>query len=398
MDETEDRNLEAGGQNFFENSTKERLHVIKVVGVGGGGGNAINTMIESGMTGVDFIAANTDAQALRTSKASVKVQLGNKLTRGLGAGANPEVGRNAACEDKERMVQLLQGADMVFIAAGLGGGTGTGAAPVIAEVAKEVGALTVSVVTKPFTYEGKRRMRQAEGGVSELKKVVDSLIVIPNDRLLGLAGKNMGLREAFRPSDEVLRQAVQGISDLITNPGFINADFADVKSIMSERGMAMMGIGIAEGEKRAQEAAHKAISSPLLEDIDISGAKGVLVNISGSSNMTMEDFSTISSIIHEKVNEDEDANVIIGVALDENLGDTIKVTCIATGFGSSFERQAVEQQQGRARKERLVDLAGGDPDVPTFIRRKKPELSFAPVRLTEEDEYDVPTFMRRRVD
>ena len=288
---------------------------------------------------------------------------------------------------------------MVFIAAGLGGGTGTGAAPVIAEVAKEVGALTVSVVTKPFTYEGKRRMRQAGDGVAELKKVVDSLIVIPNDRLLGLAGKNMGLREAFRPSDEVLRQAVQGISDLITNPGFINADFADVKAIMSERGMAMMGIGIAEGEKRAQEAAHKAISSPLLEDIDISGAKGVLVNISGSSNMTMEDFSTISSIIHEKVNDDEDANVIIGVALDESLGDTIKVTCIATGFGSSFERQATEQQQGRARKERLVDLPVGDPDVPTFIRRKKPEFSFAPpVRLTEEDEYDVPTFMRRRMD
>ncbi|MEJ2200080.1 MAG: cell division protein FtsZ, partial [Desulfuromonadaceae bacterium] len=270
---------------------------IKVIGVGGGGGNAVNTMISSQIEGVEFYTANTDAQALRSSLAPMKIQLGSKLTKGLGAGANPEVGREAALEDRARLAELLEGADMVFIAAGLGGGTGTGAAPVIAEVAKEIGALTVGVVTKPFGREGKRRHVQAEAGVTFLKDVVDSLIVIPNDRLLGLAGKSMSILDAFKPADDVLRQAVQGISDLITTSGLINVAFADVKSIMSERGMAMMGIGIAEGEKRAAEAAHQAISSPLLEDIDISGAKGVLVNISGSSSMTMEEFEEASRII-----------------------------------------------------------------------------------------------------
>jgi cell division protein FtsZ len=247
---------------------------IKVVGIGGGGGNAINTMIASGVSGVDFIVANTDAQALKANHAPMKVQLGGKLTKGLGAGANPEIGREAALEDRARIAELLEGADMVFIAAGLGGGTGTGAAPVIAEVARELGALTVGVVTRPFTHEGKQRNKKAECGVEALKESVDSLIMIPNDRLIGLAGKNMSILDAFKPADDVLRQAVQGISDLITTHGMINVDFADVKAAMSERGMAMMGIGIGSGEKRAAEAAQQAISSPLLEDIDIGRRQG----------------------------------------------------------------------------------------------------------------------------
>ncbi|HKL26775.1 MAG TPA: cell division protein FtsZ [Desulfuromonadales bacterium] len=371
---------------------------IKVVGIGGGGGNAVNTMIAARVEGVDFIVANTDAQALRFNLAPMRIQLGTKLTKGLGAGANPEVGREAAREDHARLVELLQGADMVFIAAGLGGGTGTGAAPVIAEVAREVGALTVAVVTKPFGFEGKQRMGKAEDGVEELKKVVDSLILIPNDRLSGLAGKKMGILDAFKPADDVLRQAVQGISDLITTHGMINVDFADVQAAMSERGMAMMGIGLAEGENRATEAARQAISSPLLEDIDISGAKGVLVNISGSSSMTMDDYQEVANIIHEKVHED--ANIFIGLVINEELEDKIQVTAIATGFGSSFEK-------GRRPAEDLTKAAaiGGsrtDLDVPTIIRNRQQEKPRSMrVGLSigeEEDQYDIPTFLRKRVD
>ncbi len=368
---------------------------IKVIGVGGGGGNAVNTMIMSELEGVDFICANTDAQALRNSKAPLKLQLGAKLTKGLGAGANPEMGREAALEDRVRLAETLDGADMVFIAAGLGGGTGTGAAPVIAEVAKELGALTVGVVTKPFTREGKQRLKKADYGIDKLKEVVDSLIVIPNDRLLGLTGKSTSILDAFRPSDDVLRQAVQGISDLITTSGLINVDFADVKAIMSERGMAMMGIGAAEGERRASEAAQQAISSPLLEDIDISGAKGVLVNISGSSSMTMEEFEEVNAIIHEKVHDD--ANIIIGLVLNEELGDTIKVTAIATGFGSSFEKgkRNVEELQNR------INLTTDkvDRDLPTFIRERQKDTPRG-LRATPGDdhEYDIPTFLRKRVD
>jgi cell division protein FtsZ len=368
---------------------------IKVIGAGGGGGNAVNTMILSQVEGVEFIAANTDAQALKNSRAPMKIQLGSKLTKGLGAGANPEIGREAAMEDKARIAEILQGADMVFIAVGLGGGTGTGAAPVIAEVAKELGALTVGVVTKPFSREGKQRQKKADEGVECLKGVVDSLIVIPNDRLLGLAGKNMSILDAFKPSDDVLLQAVQGISDLITTSGLINVDFADVKAIMSERGMAMMGIGIAEGERRAAEAAQKAISSPLLEDIDISGAKGVLVNISGSSNMTMEEFDEASRIIHEKVHED--ANIIIGLVINEDLGDKIKITAIATGFGASFEkgRRPADELKSRA----AATLGKVDRDLPTFIRDRQKENPRA-LRSTmrEDEEFDIPTFLRKRVD
>ncbi|AJF07286.1 cell division protein FtsZ [Geoalkalibacter subterraneus] len=373
---------------------------IKVIGVGGGGGNAVNTMIDNMVDGVEFLTANTDAQALKNSHAPMKVQLGSKLTKGLGAGANPEIGREAALEDRARIAEFLDGADMVFIAAGLGGGTGTGSAPIIAEVARELGALTVGVVTKPFTREGKQRMKKAEQGVECLKKVVDSLIVIPNDRLLGLAGKNMSILDAFKPSDDVLRQAVQGISDLITTSGLINVDFADVKAIMSERGMAMMGIGAASGEKRAAEAAQKAISSPLLEDIDISGAKGVLVNICGSSSMTMEEFDEASRIIHEKVHED--ANIIIGLVVNEEMGENLKITAIATGFGESFERSKLASDELKAQ----AAMAMGskvDRDIPAFIRERQRE-SIRNMRSTlggasgSEDEYDIPTFLRKRVD
>jgi cell division protein FtsZ len=369
---------------------------IKVIGVGGSGGNAVNTMIASGISGVDFIVANTDAQALRMSTSPIKIQLGAQLTKGLGAGANPNVGREAANEDKEKLSEALKGADMIFIAAGMGGGTGTGAAPVIAEVAREQGALTVGVVTKPFTREGRQRLAKGEDGIKELKKHVDSLIVIPNDRLLGLAGKSMSILDAFKPSDDVLRQAVQGISDLITQSGLINVDFADVKAIMSERGMAMMGIGLGNGENRAVDAAVRAISSPLLEDIDISGAKGVLVNISGSASMTMDEFDAASRIIHEKVHED--ANIIIGLVIDETLGETIKITAIATGFGDRFDLE-----KGRHELKNVAPMmkqAEINREIPTFIRDKqvrdtRTQRSF---QMEDEDQYDIPTFLRKSVD
>jgi cell division protein FtsZ len=372
---------------------------IKVIGVGGGGGNAVNTMISCNVQGVDFIVANTDVQALRMSKAPTKIQIGSTLTKGLGAGANPDMGKQAALEDRERLVEALKGADMIFVAAGLGGGTGTGAAPIIADVAKELGALTVGVVTKPFSREGKLRFGKAEQGVAELKKHVDSLIVIPNDRLLGLAGKSMSILDAFKPSDDVLRQAVQGISDLINTSGLINADFADVRAVMSERGMAMMGIGIASGEHRAAEAATKAISSPLLEDIDISGAKAVLVNISGSSEMTMDEFDAASRIIHEKVHED--ANIIIGVVIDEALGDLLKITAIVTGFGDHFDIQKNKKELRSVAH--LGDKSESNQEIPAYIRRQKQQNEFAPKRqrsfyVDDEDQYEIPTFLRKSVD
>jgi cell division protein FtsZ len=355
-------------------------------------------MIESKISGVDFIVANTDAQALRLSKAPLKIQIGSQLTKGLGAGADPDVGKDAAMEDRERLKEVLKGADMIFIAAGMGGGTGTGAAPIIADVAKDIGALTVGVVTKPFSREGRQRLGKAESGIKELRHHVDSLIVVPNDRLLGLAGKSMSILDAFKPSDDVLRQAVQGISDLITTSGLINVDFADVKAIMSERGMAMMGIGMALGENRAIEAATRAISSPLLEDIDISGARGVLVNISGSSSMTMDEFDVASRVIHEKVHED--ANIIIGLVIDENLGDNIKITAIATGFGDRFE-----MEKGREDLKNVTQL--GKPEtpnreIPTFIREKQQRERGARPRPTfktdDDDQFDIPTFLRKSVD
>jgi len=384
----------------------EQGAVIKVVGVGGGGGNAVNTMIASTLDKVDFVVANTDAQSLRISKAPIKIQLGRELTKGLGAGSSPEVGMNAAIEDRDNLLESMKGADLVFIAAGMGGGTGTGAAPVIAEVARESGALTVGVVTKPFTYEGKARTDQAERGINELKKHVDSLIIIPNDRLISMASKNMSLFDAFKPSDDVLRQAVQGISELITSTGLMNLDFADVKTVMSVRGMAMMGIGSGTGENRAADAVNCAISSPLLEDNDISGAKGVLVNITGSDQMTMDDYNTVNRIVHEKVHPE--ANIKIGVVRDDNLGDSIKVTVIATGFGDRFDAE----KGGDLRKNAAPLVEKHSPsknilDIPTFkrdrqqtenVNRIRTQPSFASYSEENEDQYDIPTFLRKSVD
>ncbi len=308
---------------------EEQLAVIKVIGVGGGGNNAVNRMIEHGVQGVEFISVNTDAQALKLSKADVKLQIGAKSTRGLGAGANPEVGKKAAEESKEQIEEALGGADMVFVTAGMGGGTGTGAAPVIAQIAKDLGALTVGVVTRPFSFEGKKRQKQALSGIAAMKEAVDTLIVIPNDRLLEIVDKNTPMVEAFREADNVLRQGVQGISDLIAVPGLINLDFADVKTIMSNKGSALMGIGIASGETRAVEAAKKAISSPLLET-SIHGAKGVLMNMTGGSNLSLYEVQEAADIVASA--SDEDVNIIFGAVINDNLKDEIVVTVIATEF------------------------------------------------------------------
>ncbi|MEM1176985.1 MAG: cell division protein FtsZ [Acidobacteriota bacterium] len=311
---------------------------IKVIGVGGGGGNAVNRMIQAKLRGIDFIAANTDQQALRRNEASNKLQLGDGLTRGLGAGGDPEIGRKSAIEDTDHILKTLDGADMVFITAGLGGGTGTGAAPILASLAAEVGALTVAVVTKPFSFEGKRRMMLAERGVEDLRNSVDTLITIPNERLLSFVDRGTPLAEAFLAADDVLRQAVQGISDLITVPGEINVDFADVKTIMTGMGMALMGTGIAKGENRAVEAAQRAISSPLLEDTSIEGAKGVLLNIAGGRDLTLHEVAEAARIIQEAV--DIEANIISGMVIDDQLADEMKVTVIATGFDRSADRPA----------------------------------------------------------
>lgn len=313
---------------------------IKVVGIGGGGGNAVNRMIDARMGGIQFIAANTDLQALRKCRAPEKIQLGTSLTRGLGAGGNPEIGRKSALEDTDRILELLQGTDMVFLTAGLGGGTGTGAIPIMASLAAEIGALTVAVVTKPFAFEGRRRMEQAERGLQELGAAVDTLITIPNERLLNFVERGTPLAEAFRIADDVLRQAVQGISDLITVPGEVNVDFADVKTVMTGMGMALMGTGVAKGENRAVEAAQSAISSPLLEETSIEGAQGVLLNISGGRDLTLYEVAEAARIISDAV--DPDAHIISGMVIDESLEDEMKVTVIATGF-SSHERAAIEK-------------------------------------------------------
>jgi len=314
---------------------------IKVIGVGGGGGNAVNRMIASNLRGIEFIAGNTDLQALAKCKAQLKLQLGREITRGLGAGADPEVGRKAALEDTERILEMLDGADMIFLTAGMGGGTGTGALPILASLASEIGALTVAVVTKPFAFEGRRRMQIAERGIEELRDSVDTLITIPNERLLSFVERGTPLAEAFRIADDVLRQAVQGISDLITVPGEVNVDFADVRAIMSGMGMALMGTGIAKGENRALEASQRAISSPLLEETSIEGAKGVLINVSGGRDLTLHEVAEAARIIQGAV--DPDANIITGMVIDESLDEEMKVTVIATGFryaGETPERAA----------------------------------------------------------
>ena len=366
---------------------------IKVVGVGGGGGNAVNTMIKSKLEGVEFIVANTDAQALNASLAPLKMQLGSELTKGLGAGANPNIGRDAAIENKEQIMETLSGSDMVFITAGMGGGTGTGAAPIIAEAAKEVGALTIGVVTKPFSFEGGQRNKAADAGVRELKKVVDTLITIPNQKLLSL-GKNTSMLDAFKRADEVLLHAVKGVSDLITHHGFINVDFADVKTIMSEKGVALMGAGSATGESRALEAAQMAISSPLLDDVDINGARGVLVNISAGPSLTMHEIEEANLMIQEKAHDD--ATVISGVIVNEDMGDELSIMVIATGFGKpdAHERRPLSVVKAENR------------DLPAYIRKdRKTEGidvrqagSAAVFGDSHEDEYDIPTFLRKQAD
>src|SRR3954471_22102645 len=303
---------------------------IKVIGVGGGGGNAVNRMIDAGIEGIEFVVANTDLQALKRSRASVKIQLGGRLTKGLGAGADPETGRQAALEDTDKIIEVLEGSDMVFVTTGLGGGTGTGGAPIVASLATELGALTVAVVTKPFNFEGRRRLQQAEQGLRELRECVDTVITIPNERLLHTVERGVSLSDSFGVADDVLRQAVQGISDLITVPGLINLDFADVKAIMAGMGLALMGAGRASGEHRAMEATQQAISSPLLEEATIEGAKGVLINITGGPDLTLYEVNEAASIIREAA--DEDANIIFGAVIDETMRDEIKITVIATGF------------------------------------------------------------------
>lgn len=361
---------------------------IKVIGVGGGGNNAVNRMIEHGVQGVEFIAVNTDAQALNLSKAEIKLQIGAKLTRGLGAGANPEVGKKAAEESKEQIEEALKGADMVFVTAGMGGGTGTGAAPVIAQIAKDLGALTVGVVTRPFTFEGRKRAMQAAGGIASMKESVDTLIVIPNDRLLEIVDKNTPMLEAFREADNVLRQGVQGISDLIAVPGLINLDFADVKTIMSNKGSALMGIGVATGENRAAEAAKKAISSPLLET-SIDGAQGVLMNITGGTNLSLYEVQEAADIVASA--SDQDVNMIFGSVINENLKDEIVVTVIATGFREVESNSAKQDNRFFSQNLKSNMLPKRDP------KREEPQQDLANRTFQQaEDTLDIPTFLRNR--
>jgi len=391
---------------YVENESSAK---IKVIGIGGAGGNAINNMVDSNLLGVEFIAANTDAQALDISKAPTKIQIGAKLTEGLGAGANPNIGRDAAIENTDAIKKALEGSHMVFLTAGFGGGTGTGATPVIAEICKEFGALTVAVISKPFSFEGKKRAKQAEEGIDNLKDVADTVITIPNDRLRGIAPKNAKMLEMFKKADEILHHSVKGITDLIMVPGLVNLDFADVRTTMSKAGMALMGIGIASGENRATEAAERAISHPLLEDFSISGAKGVLMNITCTSEMTLDEMTEASDRIHEEVGDD--AEIIWGQAIDENLGDEMRVTVIATGIDSKKEsikqqRQDAGMLRGKVRDITAEDLRSASAfEEPTFIRQKEAvgESGGATYKgfkgvVLDNDDLDVPTFLRRKAD
>jgi cell division protein FtsZ len=397
----------------FQEETRKGAK-IKVIGVGGGGGNAVNRMISAGLEGVEFIAANTDVQALAFSQAPVKLQLGVRLTSGLGAGANPDVGRKAALEDSEKIIEALEDADMVFVTAGLGGGTGTGAAPVIASLASEMGALTVAVVTKPFAFEGKRRLQQAERGMQELLDGVDTMIVIPNEKLLAVA-KDAGFFESFRIADDVLRQGVQGISDIITIPGIINRDFADVKTTMAGMGYAVMGTAIGTGKDRAVQAARAAMASPLLESGAIDGARGILINITGASSLKLSEVNEASTIIQSAAHED--ANIIFGAVLDESMGDEVKITVIATGFRNEMPRrrermlmvsddprvittssmprfaseEAEEERWGSASADDIVM----DHRVPEIEMEREPEVAEEPIPEPEAENIDIPAFLRR---
>ncbi len=379
------------GRPVFELEEAKDNAKIKVIGLGGGGSNAINRMMEARFTGVEFIVANTDVQALRASPAPVKIQLGARLTMGLGAGADPEVGKNAALEDREQIKKLLEGADMVFVTAGLGGGTGTGSAPIVAATAKEMGILTVAVVTKPFAFEGRRRAQQAEAGLAELRGVVDTLITIPNQRLLAVVDRGTPLVEAFRVADTVLLQAVQGISDLIIVPGLINLDFADVRTIMAGMGMALMGAGVGKGEHRALDAAQKAVASPLLDETSIDGARGILINFTGGLDLSLHEVEEAARVVQEAAHEE--AHIIFGAVIDPSLQDEVRITVIATGFS---ERKEANQPSGK-----VVDMQRaprpGAPASNAWRRRVPADIRAEGDGPTEED-LDVPAFLRRQAD
>lgn len=396
-------NLTTWGKVMFELMESQQDNaVIKVVGVGGGGGNAVEHMVAENIEGVEFICANTDAQALRNSNAKVHIQLGEQLTKGLGAGANPQIGRESAEEDRERIKEVLQGADMVFITAGMGGGTGTGAAPVFAEVAKELGILTVAVVTKPFSFEGKQRAMAADEGIRRLAENVDSLITIPNNKLLSVLGKNISLLNAFKAANNVLLGAVKGIADLITRPGLINVDFADVRTVMSEMGMAMMGTGNAKGEQRARQAAEAAIASPLLEDVNFSGARGILVNITAGLDMSIGEFEEVGDVVKGFISDD--ATVVVGTVIDPDMTEEMRVTVIVTGLGD-VRRQNQQHAPGKAR---LVETRRGDGsldyeqlDRPAVIRKQaaaapSPVVKQASDAVPDMDYLDIPAFLRRQ--
>ena len=372
--------------------------VIKVIGVGGGGGNAVEHMVRERIEGVEFFAVNTDAQALRKTAVGQTIQIGSGITKGLGAGANPEVGRNAADEDREALRAALDGADMVFIAAGMGGGTGTGAAPVVAEVAKDLGILTVAVVTKPFNFEGKKRMAFAEQGITELSKHVDSLITIPNDKLLKVLGRGISLLDAFGAANDVLKGAVQGIAELITRPGLMNVDFADVRTVMSEMGYAMMGSGVASGEDRAEEAAEMAISSPLLEDIDLSGARGVLVNITAGFDLRLDEFETVGNTIRAFASDN--ATVVIGTSLDPDMNDELRVTVVATGIGMDkrpeitlvTNKQVQQPVMDRYQQHGMSPLSQEQKPAAKVVNDNTPQTA------KEPDYLDIPAFLRKQAD
>ncbi|HEX9724975.1 MAG TPA: cell division protein FtsZ [Vicinamibacteria bacterium] len=398
----EDDDRTTGTPNAFASEEPVTGAKIKVIGVGGGGGNAVNRMIASRIAGIEFISANTDAQALRGNHATQKIQFGEKLTKGLGCGAQPEIGRQAALEDTEKILEALEGADMVFITAGLGGGTGTGGAPIVASLASELGALTVAVVTKPFTFEGKRRMAQADLGIRELRDCVDTLICIPNDRLLATVERDTPLPEAFSVADDVLRQAVQGIADLITVPGLINLDFADVKTIMRGMGDAVMGTGVASGENRAVESAQKAISSPLLEDTSIHGAKGVIINITGGEDMTLTEVNEASSIIHQEA--DEEAIIIFGAVVNPKMEGKLKITVIATGFPKNEKPNRLQRATTPVDLQNYQAIREGTSGGSGFYRGGasnssetglNSDLDFGPVDEDEGEDLDVPTFLRK---
>jgi len=390
---------------LVESVTQSAL--IKVIGVGGGGGNAVQYMVNKEVEGVEFICANTDAQALSRNAARTALHIGGELTKGLGAGANPDIGRQAAIEDRERIAETLAGADMVFITAGMGGGTGTGAAPIVAEVARELGILTVAVVTRPFPFEGRKRMKIAEEGINELRDAVDSLIIIPNEKLMQVLGKNCSLVNAFSAANDVLKGAVQGIADLITRPGMINVDFADVRTVMSEMGMAMMGSAVARGDNRAEEAAEAAIRSPLLEDIDLRGASGILVNIAAGEDLSLGEFTEVGNIVEQYA--DEDATIVVGTVIDPSLGDEIKVTVVATGLDRT-RNQSMKVVQGNAPTSRKQDgsLNLDEIELPTILRRQreealldKPQQDSGVDQNGRRDDYgslDIPTFLRRQAD